>query len=196
MKKFGLTVNGITRQEYFRACRENGRRLYVTLAVTMLAICGLIILFSGNASPAAFIGPLVIYIVIVAGYEILTHVSYKDQLAVIDPPVVYTFETVKWTVTKGDQMVEIPWKATPRLHKTKDCIFIYNDETTGNLLPRRLLTEGQIQSLETWFQNSRQQAKEYQKKQDRLARQQFRDSHPGLRLGRTGSAWGPWKRKK
>ena len=196
MKKFGLTVDGITRKEYFRACRESGKRLYVTLAVTMLAICGLIILFSGNTRPAAFIGPLVIYVAIVAGYEILTHVGYKDQLAVIDPPVVYTFETVKWTVTKGEETVEIPWKATPRLRKTKDCIFIYNDETTSNLLPRRLLTEGQVQALEAWFRASRRQAKEYQKKQDRLARQQFKDTHPGLRLGRTGPAWGPWSRKK
>ena len=107
MKKFTLTVNGITRQEYFAACRENGKRLYSTLAVTMLVICGLIVVFSGNASPAAFIGPLVIYVVIVAGYEILTRVNYKDQLSVIDPPVEYAFETVKWTVTKGEQTVEI-----------------------------------------------------------------------------------------
>lgn len=196
MKKFGLTVNGITRREYFAACRENGRRLYSTLAVTMIAICGLIIVFSGNVRPAAFIGPAAIYIIVVAGYEILTRVSYKDQLSVIDPPVEYTFETVKWTVTNGEQVVEIQWKATPRLRKTKDCIFIYNDEITSNLLPRRLLTDNQIKTLETWFQNSRRQAKEFQKKQDRLARQKFREEHPGLRLGRTGPAWGPWRRKK
>ena len=196
MKKFALTVAGITRREYFQACRETGRRLYVTLAVTMLVICGMIVVFSGNASPAAFIGPAVIYAVIVAGYEIITHVSYKDQLSVIDPPVEYTFETVKWTVTKGEQTVEIPWKTTPRLRKTKDCVFIYNDDTSSNLLPRRLLTDGQLRAIETWFQNSRQQAREYQKKQDRLARERFREDHPGLRLGRTGPAWGPWKKKK
>ena len=196
MNSFHLKVDGITRKEYFQACRENGRRLYSTLAATMIVICGLIILFTGNARPAAFIGPLVIYGVIVVGYELLTRLSYKDQLAVIDPPVEYAFSVGRWTVKKGDQLVEIPWRETPRLRKTKTCLFIYNSDTVSNLLPRRLLTEEQIQSLETWFETSRPQAKEFQKQQDRKAREKFRQDHPGLRLGRTGPAWGPWKRRK
>lgn len=196
VKKFRLVVDGIDRKEYLQACHESGRRLYLLLALSMIAICGLIILFSGNASPAAFIGPAVVYIVVVGAYEILTRVTYRDQLAVIDPPVEYDFNGGRWMVTKGDQTVEIQWKETPRLHVTKRCVFLYNDDTTSNLLPRRLMTDEQVQSLETWFRNSRAQAKELQKKQDRLAREQFRQSHPGLRLGRTGPAWGPWKKKR
>lgn len=196
MKKITLTVDGITRQEYFQACRENGRRLYSTLAVTMVVICGLIILFTGNARPAAFIGPLVVYVVAVAGYEILTHVSYKDQLSVIDPPVEYTFSQGQWTVKNGENTVVVPWQATPKLHKTKLCLFLYNDDASSSLLPLRLLTPEQVEALEGWFQKSRAGSKEYQKKQNRKARQEFRKNHPGLRLGRSGPAWGPWKRKK
>lgn len=196
MKKITLTVNGITRPEYFQACRENGLRLYSILGVSMLVICGLIILFTGNVRPAAFIGPLAIYLVVVAGYEILTRVSYRDQLSVIDPPVEYTFSQGQWTVKNGENTVIVTWKATPKLRKTKLCLFLYNDDASSNLLPLRLLTPAQVETLEGWFQKSRADSREYQKKQNRKARQEFRKNHPGLRLGRSGPAWGPWKRKK
>ncbi len=196
MTQFRLTVTGITREEYLEACRESGRQMYTLLAVCMVFICGIIILFSKNASLGAFLGPVVIYALIVAGYEILTRVNYKDQLAVIDPPVEYEFGANGWTVRKGGQPVEILWKGTPRMRKTKHCIFLYNDDVTSNLLPLRLLTEGQINSLENWYKISRMNAKEYQKQQDRLARKKFREDHPNLRLGRTGPAWGPWSRKR
>ena len=97
---------------------------------------------------------------------------------------------------KGDVIAELAWKRTPALHRTRDCLFLYNDDTTSNLLPLRLLTDAQAKAVETWFGNSRAAYKEYQKKEDRQARQKFREDHPGLRLGRTGPAWGPWKRKK
>lgn len=196
MKKFSLTVGGIQRKEYFAACHESAKRFYILLALSMLAICGLIILFSGNASPAAFLGPLAIYAAVVVFYEVVTHVSYKDQLAVIDPPVEYEFTGARWLVKKGDVTAEVEWKHTPLLHKTKTCLFLYNDDTTSNLLPLRLLTDSQVKAVETWYANSRTAYKEYQKKQDRIARDRFKEEHPGLRLGRTGPAWGPWKKKK
>ena len=196
MKKFSLTVGGIERREYFAACHESAKRFYILLALSMAAICGLIILFSGNASPAAFLGPLAIYGAVVVVYEVVIHVSYKDQLAVIDPPVEYEFNGAGWTVTKGDVTVQIEWKHTPVLHRTKTSLFLYNDDTTSNLLPLRLMTDTQVKAVETWFSNSRTAYKAYQKKEDRAAREKFRADHPGLRLGRTGPAWGPWKNKK
>ena len=195
MKKFRLVVSGIERKEYLAACHESGRRLYALLAVSMIAICGLIIVFTGNASPAAFLWPLGIYAAVVVFYELVTRVTYRDQLAVIDPPVEYEFHGGRWMVTKGEQTVEIEWKATPRLRKTGSCLFLYNDDTTSNLLPLRLMTDTQVKAIETWYKNSRTAYKEYRKKEDRAARQKFRDEHPGLRLGRTGPAWGPRKRK-
>ena len=196
MKSFSLTVGGIERREYFAACHESAKRFYILLALSMFAICGLIILFTGNASPAAFLWPLAIYAAVVVFYEAVVHVSYKDQLAVIDPPVEYEFTGAGWTVRKGDVTAEIEWKHTPALHRTKTCLFLYNDDTTSNLLPLRLMTESQAKAVETWFNNSRAAYKAYQKKEDRAARKQFREDHPGLRLGRTGPAWGPWKKKK
>jgi len=196
MKQFSLVVDGIERREYLQACHESARRFYILLALSMAGICGLIILFTGNASTAAFVGPLAIYAAVVAFYEIVIRVSYKDQLSVIDPPVEYEFTGTGWRVRKGDVTAEIEWKKTPVLHRTRDCLFLYNDDTTSNLLPLRRMTDAQAKAVETWFRNSRAAYKEIRKKEDRLARKKFREDHPGLRLGRTGPAWGPWKNKK
>lgn len=193
--KFTLTVDGITRREYFEACRESARRLYLILAVCMVLICGAIILAKGSFRLGDVLGPAAVYVVVMGGYELLTRLSYKDQLSAIDPPVVYGFNGGRWTVENGGELIEIPWKATPKLRRTRSCLFLYNDGASGNLLPLRLMTEEQARAIETWFQNSRAMAKEYQKKQEKAEREKFRAEHPGLRLGRTGPAWGPWKRK-
>ncbi len=195
MNKFTVTVSGITRQEYYEACHETGRGMRIILAVCMVVICGLIIAFTGNFSLPSFLAPLAIYILAVAGYELLPRITYKNQLETIDPPAVYDFNGERWRVTKGDADAEIKWKATPRLHRTKRCVFLYNDETTSNLIPVRLLTEEQIRSMETWFGHTRGQYKALRKKEDKDASKKFRSEHPDLRLGRTGPAWGPWKRK-
>lgn len=195
MKRFEITVRGIERKEYYDACQENGRRLYAILGASMVVICGAIILFTGDVTIASILWPAGIYLAIIAGYTLLTRLSYKDQLSALDPPIEYEFDGGRWRMRRGDQTAEIEWKATPKLRRTKRCLFLYNDEVSGNLIPLRLLTEGQAAAIETSFKNSRPQAKAYFKKKNREERQHFRDTHPGLRLGRSGPAWGPRKRK-
>ena len=195
MNSFSITVNGFTRPEYYHACHETGRRLRILLAISMVAICGLIIVFTGNVTLSSVLVPIGIYILVVAGYELLPRITYKDQLGTIDPPVEYDFNGNRWSIKKGDSAAEFEWKVTPRLHRTKLCLFIYHNETSCNLIPLRLLTEQQAASLETWFAHTRDQYKAYRKKEDQAAREKFRKEHSNLRLGRTGPAWGPRKRK-
>ena len=196
MKKFSLSVDGIERREYYEACRESARRLYGLLAAAMLVICGAILLLKRSLGPADLIGPVVIYVLVMGGYELMTRLGYKDQLAVIDPPVIYDFNGGRWAVTTAGGTVEVEWKATARLRKTRSCLFLYNDDASSNLLPLRLMTEEQVSALETWYKNSRAAAKEYRKREEKLQREKFRAEHPGLRFGRTGPVWGPWKRKR
>lgn len=195
MGKFTLVVTGITKKEYFAACRENGRRLYRILIGAMIVICGAIMLAMSDFSAKAFFGPIVVFVLFALAYELMTRLGYKNQLAVLDPPMEYDFNGKRWMVTLGEQVVEVEWKTTPKLHKTKTCIFIYSDDTSCNLIPRRLLTPNQERSLETWYKNTRAMAKAYQKKQEKERRAKFKKDHPGLRLGRTGPVWGPWKKR-
>ena len=195
MESFTLTVRGIERNEYYQACREMNRRTYAILAAAMVVICGAIVLATGNVRPAAFFGPAVVYVIAMAAAELMPRLGYKDQLASLDQPVTYEFTADGWSVTAGDTARSFRWCETPRLHETRDCVFIYNDGASGNLLPRRLLTDGQIKAVRERFDASRTEAKAFRREKERREREEFRNSHPGLRLGRTGPLWGPWKRR-
>lgn len=193
-EKFDLTVTGITNKEYFQACRENAKRLYRILAVSMIVICGAIILASGTVSVKAIVGPLVVFAIAVCAWEIMVRVTYKGQLSEVGP-VVYTFDPLGWSVTNEGKTVEVDWRGTTKLHKTRDCIFIYNSDASGNLLPRRSLTPEQEEQLFCWFRNTRLLAKEFQRDEDRKARRKFKEEHEAMRFGRRGPSWGPFSRK-
>lgn len=195
MNRFEVKVTGIERKEYFQACRLNATRLYKILGVTMVLFCSAIIAFTDNYSPKAIIWPIVIYVLCVAGWEILYRASYKGQLENLEEPVCYDITPKEWKVQNGQTTNTVNWKGTVKLKKTSLCYFLYDNDASSNLLPRRLLDGQKEELLEKWFQESRQEAKAYQKKQLRKERQEFRDSHPGLRLGRSGPMWGPFRRR-
>ena len=194
MREFSVSVAGITDQEYYQACRVNNGRIYGILAVAMVVICGIIILATGNASAAAFLGPLVLYVIFVVVVELFCRFGYKGQLAHVDP-VVYRFSPEGWSVTANRQTNTFEWKATVKLKKTKDCLFVFNEGASGNLLPKRLMTADEMRQIETWFKDSRKASKDYEKEQTQKDREKFREEHQDLKFGNRGPSWGPWKKK-
>lgn len=195
MDSFTITVTGITRREYLQACRENAKRLYLILAAAMVVICGVIMLATGNVSAAAFVGPVLVFLMAVAAYELMTRLNYKGQLEQVDP-VEYHFDGLRWRVKNGQQEVSVDWRGTVKLHRTKDCLFLYNDSASGNLIPLRQLTPEQEQWIFQWYQNTRKLARQYEREQMRQERDKFRRNHQNLRLGGTGPAWGPLKNRR
>lgn len=192
--KFELTVTGITRQEYLQASGQNAKRAYRILAVSMLVLCGVIMLATQNVTLKAILWPVGIFAAVVIVWEVLVRVTYKGQLEECDP-VVYQFDPLRWTVTAKGKAVEVDWRGTTKLRKTHDCIFLYNDDASCNLLPRRLMTTEQEGQLLAWFQGTRALAREYQHVQDRKARAAYRAEHQSLRDRRRGPAWGPMSKK-
>lgn len=195
MDSFTITVTGITRREYLQACRENARRLYLILAVAMVIICGVIMLATGNVSIPAVAGPVLVYLIALGAYEVLTRVNYKGQLEQFDP-VEYRFDGLRWQVKAGSEQVSIDWRGTSKLHKTRDCLFLYNNDASSNLIPLRLVTPEQEALIFRWYRNTRKLARQYEREQMRAQRTRFRQQHQDLRLGASGPAWGPLKRKR
>ncbi len=193
MDEFSITVTGVTRTEYFQACRLTARRLYATLAVLMVVICAVIILAMENVSVAALVGPLVVFLLVVVVCEVGPRIGYKGQLETITP-ITYSFGPLGWRAQmEGQEPNRIEWEATPKLSKTRDCLFLFNGDTSSSLLPLRLLTAEQVGKIRAWYQATRELSKEYEKKKMRKERQEFKDNHQGLRFGSRGPAWGPRK---
>ena len=194
-ERIRIEVTGIRREEYYQACQVNARRLYILMAAAMAVICGAILLAMEAPTIRAVIAPVIIYVVVVAAWEIIYRVSYKGQLENLENAVCYEFYPAGWTVTTGDQRVDIDWRATTKYQKTKNCIFVYNEGASGNLLPRRLLTPEQEEQIYSWYKATRIIAKDYQRAEERKRRREYKDTHKGLRFGSTGPAWGPFRRR-
>jgi hypothetical protein len=193
MDEFSFTLTGVTRQEYFQATRLTAKRLYTTLAFLMVVICAVIILATGNVRPAAFIGPLVIYVIVVAVCEIAPRINYKGQLDTITP-ITYTFGPLGWTAQMdGGDKNRIKWEATPKMSTSRDCIFLFNNDTSSTMLPRRLMTEEQVKQIKSWYKNTRELSKEYEKKKLREERKKHKENQQGFFSRYRGPAWGPLK---
>ncbi len=78
----------------------------------------------------------------------------------------------------------------------QDCLFLYNNDASSNLIPLHLVTPEQEALIFRWYRNTRKLARQYEREQMRAQRTQFRQQHQNLRLGASGPAWGPLKRKR
>ena len=195
MKPFTIQVTGITKKEYFQACRISALRLYRILAVVMVVVCGCILLASGQITPAALLAPVGVYLLVVLVAEFAPRLSYKGQLEQIEG-LEYEFGPLCWAVIAQGERAEFDWIATPKLVKYRDCLFLYSEDTRSSLLPRRLLAPEQEEQILQWYQGTRHLAKEYERKQMGKERQKRRAATAKARRDMSGPAWGPLKNRR
>ena len=151
---FEIKVDGIERKEYIAACHEYVKKYLILLVILTLIFCFVVQLLSSEWSIRSVLGPLVVLLLVVIGYEVVIRATYKGQLENTDPAV-YRFSDMQWSVTKGDYSETHRWEDTPKLSAHSGCIFLYADETRSSLLPERLMSSEQISILKQWFQESR-----------------------------------------
>ncbi|MCR5785739.1 MAG: hypothetical protein K6G40_08890 [Eubacterium sp.] len=195
MESFSVEVNGITKDEYITASHENFRRLYTTLPICMLVICGVIVVASGNYSIKSIAWPFVIYFLVVIAAEIIIRRGYNDQLSSFGP-LIYEFNDTQWQVSAGEEHHAFNWEATPTLRIKKNAVFLYNDEVNSNLVPARLLSDEEIKSIKSWFSESREKAKIYQKNLYHLEAEKFKSRHKNDTFMGRGPMWGPFRGRK
>lgn len=164
MKEIKITLDGIRKNEYFQGFHQNARRIYLGLAAIMAAACIVILAVTGNLSLFAFLGPMLVFCAVLILLEIVIRRAYKDELIKMDP-VNYILNADSWVIQRGSEKAEIKWNATMKLTFSKDCLFLYNTNTSSNMIPRRLISKEQEDQIRAWYQNSREAAKEYRKTQ-------------------------------
>lgn len=195
MEPFTIQVTGVTKKEYLQACRISALRLYRILAVVMVVVCGCILLASERITLPALLAPVAVYLIVVVIAELAPRLSYKGQLERIEG-LEYEFGPLCWAAIAQGERAEFDWIATPKLVKYRDCLFLYNEDTRSNLLPRRLLTPEQEEQILQWYRGTRHLAKEYERKQLRAERDKRRAANAKARRGRSGPAWGPLKNRR
>lgn len=192
MEPFTIPVTSITKREYIQACRRLALRLYSTLAVAMVIICGCILITSSQITIFALLAPVAIYLAVILITEILMQVLYKGQLNQI-AELEYEFGPLQWAVIAQGERAEFKWSVTPKLVKTKDCLFLYNDVNRSSMVPRRLLTARQEEQILAWYQKARPLAKAKVAERQREERSRQKATAAERRRNWFGPAWGPLK---
>lgn len=176
MNEIKITVNGIEKKEYIQATQLMLKRVFLILGTVMLVFCAIIIFAMDDFTLKAVLGPVAIYAVIVALCEAFLILGYKGQLETVNP-VEYTISEKEWQIETAEEIIIIPWECTPKMVKTKDGVFLYNDEVSSNIIPKRLLTKENINDIENWYKASRASYKKYDKEKTADEKIKFREEH-------------------
>ncbi len=181
MKEISITVDGITKKEYIQSTQLMLKRVFIILGTAMIVFCGIIIFAMSDFTLKALLAPVGIYVAIVLISEASFILGYKDQLASIDP-IEYRLNESEWQIETSEEIVIVPWNCTPKIAKTRDGLFLYSDEVSSNILPKRLLSKDDIQLIEKWYKASRAAYKKYDKEKTKEEMKEFRQEHKWIQF--------------
>ena len=173
MKEFSVSVDSMTKKEYLQAAHRYAARIYSLLAFFIVAICGTILIFMQSITVKAIVSPIIFYLLVVVFCEVRFRMEYKKGMKEF-PTVVYTFDAKAWSVNPGSGVLRFEWKQTPRMKESADCFFVYNDDTSSNLIPKRLLGKAEADALRRWYAASRNANKAYEKQQREKHKEEIR----------------------
>ena len=174
MKEFSLTVDSMTKEEYLQAAHRYAARVYSLLAFFIVVICGIILIFMERITPGALLSPAVFFLLAVLFCETRFRMEYKKGMKEF-PAVTYAFDAKGWSADPGTGPIRFDWAQTPRMKETRDCFFVYNDDTSSNLIPKRLLGKAQTEALRRWYANSRSAAAAREKQQRSRRKAEIRE---------------------
>jgi len=176
MKEIKVTVSGIEKKEYIQATQLMLKRVFIILGTAMLVFCAVIIFAMNDFSVKSIVGPVAIYVLIVLVCEGFLILGYKGQLSSFGP-LEYTIDEKEWKIETAEEIIIIPWECTPKMIQTKDGVFLYNDDVSSNIIPKRLLRKEDIDTIKQWYKASRDAYKKYDKEQTSELRSTFRKEH-------------------
>lgn len=162
-RQFDIQVEGITKAEYLQASREMILSMVPMglVMVTLVTVC--ILLFLSEITWAAVIAPYVVLLVVVALGLLYLELDWKKFPK--DMAFSYLIDAEGWQLTVGESYGGADWVETPKLkEKSKVLLFYQRDSTASSSLPKRCLTDEQLEAIRGWYQASRADFKQTEKR--------------------------------
>ena len=187
-EQFDIQVSDVTKREFTQAGGELIRGLAAPAFFAVAVVTIVIMMFLDDYSLKALIPPFVLVGALLLIAWLLVGRGYKEFPK--DITFSYLIDVEGWQLTVGEESANIDWQDTAKLVVRRHVVLLYNDDNRSNILPRRCLTDHQLEQMRTWFQASRPA---YRARQ-RLRAQAWRDEHRKKREeGRNGRRGG-WLR--
>ena len=148
---FEVKVTEINRKEYLSALRwmqmKRVRNLIIALAVIFVFIY-------------CVLDPRPTWLPLLAVGVILFVLAYYEVMRWLDYPkfpkefsMSYVIDNRGWRLQVGEEQSVCAWSSTVKLVDTKALFLLYNSKNSSNLLPKRCLTQEQIEQVRFWYKN-------------------------------------------
>ena len=146
---FTVLVTDIQKNEFVSAMRWMYRlRDLCVLTIAPLAFFIFILSLNGF-SVSAILLPVLLLAVMAVYFEITRANGYKQCPK--DIKMIYEFNEQGWTLKVGDDTGSSAWADMFKLLNRRRVFLLCQTKGTSNLLPKRCLTEEQMQQIQTWY---------------------------------------------
>ena len=132
----------------------------------------------------AFLPPFVIVGALLLLAWMMVGRGYKDFPK--DITFSYLIDVEGWQLTVGEESANIDWQDTAKLVVRSQVVLLYNEDNRSNILPRRCLTDHQLEQMRAWFQISRPAYRLRQRERAQAWRNEHRQKREQSRNGRRG----------
>ena len=170
-RQFDIQVTGVTREEYLQASGELIRSMIPTGLVLVTAVTMFLLVFTEEITLKAVLAPYVVLLLAIAGGYLYLRLSWKK----FPQDVAYSFliDAEGWQLTVGEDYGGADWDATAKLKEKSGVLLFYmRGSTASSSLPKRCLTEEQLEAIRGWYQASRADYKSKEKERARQDRQE------------------------
>lgn len=183
-KQIRVEIESITREEYIQAGSASIRRMALPLFGLVAVLTVIIALAIQDFSVRSILVPFLIALAALVVFEVMVITSWRRFPA--DTAFSYLIDETGWQLTMGEETVKVEWDETARLTIRSHAILLYNETNRSNLLPRRCVTQEQIDWMKELYRASRKEYKLLQKEKENMEREKSRKKRAETRSNRGG----------
>lgn len=155
-EQFDIQVPGLTVGEFMAAGDQMLLNMLPPLLILVTVVTVVILAFT-RITFLGIVSPYVVVALCIGVYLILLRSQYKKLPENLS--FSYLIDSDGWQLTLGEEKANIDWVDTPRLVERRHIFLLYHQENSSNVLPKRVLTEHQMECIRSWYRDSRDDQK-------------------------------------
>ena len=179
-RQFDIQVDGTTREEYLQASREMVYDVIPTglLMVTLITVC--ILLLVKKVTLWSVLAP---YLVLAAAFAVgIWYLGTQWKKFPGDMGYSYLIDAEGWQLSVGESYGGSNWDETRKMKERSHILLFYQRESNAaSSLPKRCLTQEQLEAIRGWYRDSRPAYKAKDKALFQAERREKRANRPRRR---------------
>lgn len=179
-RQFEIQVDKTTKEEYLQASREMVYDVIPTgvVLVTLVTVC--ILLLMDEITAVSIVAPYIILVIaILVG---LWYVGSQWKKFPQDVQYSYLIDAEGWQLSVGEDYGGSDWDETRKMKERSHVLLFYQrNSNAASSLPKRCLTQEQLEAIRGWYKGSRQAFKAKDKELFQQERQERKANRPRRR---------------